>query len=145
MLGFATLERMEQISQYPNTFYRVSLKAVIHNANQEVLVVKENAAPFWNLPGGGLDHGESEMTCLKRELHEEVGYEGELSAQPFATDTLWLRSKQAWLLWVLYEVQTEHNRFSLGRDGEEMAFVDPKTFQDSEHLEERLIYKHCTR
>lgn len=145
MLWFATLEYMEQISQYPNTFYRVSLKAVIHNANHEVLVVKESAAPFWNLPGGGLDHGETDTACLKRELYEEVSYEGELTGRPFATETLWLRSKQAWLLWVLYEVQTEHDRFSLGRDGEEMAFVDPRTLKDSEHLEERLIYKHCTR
>lgn|GEM_PF-2899482 len=34
---------------YPNTFYRVSVKAVIRDANDRVLVVKENQ-DTWSLP-----------------------------------------------------------------------------------------------
>ena len=42
---------------YPNTFYRVSVKALIKNEQDQVLVIKENQ-DTWSLPGGGLDHGE---------------------------------------------------------------------------------------
>lgn len=41
---------------YPTTFYRVSVKALIKNDKNEILVVKESQ-DFWSLPGGGLDHG----------------------------------------------------------------------------------------
>ncbi len=57
--------------KYPNTFYRVSIKALIKNDAGEVLVVKEHQDK-WELPGGGLDHGESIHDCLKRELQEEL-------------------------------------------------------------------------
>ena len=64
-------------SQYPNTFYRVSLKAVIRDSDGRVLVNKEQDSTTWNLPGGGWDHGESEFEALARELKEEIGYDGE--------------------------------------------------------------------
>lgn len=58
--------------KYPNTFYRVSIKALIRNDENEVLVVKEHQDK-WELPGGGLDQGESVHDGLKRELLEELG------------------------------------------------------------------------
>ena len=39
--------------------YRVSLKSVIFNDHGEVLVVKESGRDWWDIPGGGMDHGES--------------------------------------------------------------------------------------
>lgn len=65
---------MVQKGKYPDTFYRVSVKALIRNDNNEVLVVKEHQDK-WELPGGGLDHGESIHDGLKRELTEELGIE----------------------------------------------------------------------
>ena len=59
------------LSKYPNTFFRVSLKAVIENDAGEVLCVQE-AGSEWTLPGGGLDHGETVEQGLRRELFEEV-------------------------------------------------------------------------
>ena len=38
------------------------------------LVVKEDGRPLWDLPGGGMDYGETFESALKRELYEEVGY-----------------------------------------------------------------------
>jgi len=61
-----------QQGKYPNTFYRVSVKALIKNGSGEVLVVKEHQGNKWELPGGGLDHGEGIHDCLKRELREEL-------------------------------------------------------------------------
>jgi len=52
---------------YPHTFYRVSVKALIKNAEGKVLVLKENQ-DTWSLPGGVLDHDGEPITGLKREL-----------------------------------------------------------------------------
>ena len=60
-----------QLGRYPNTFYRVSIKALIKNDKGEILVVKEHQDK-WELPGGGLDHGESIHECLRCELQEEL-------------------------------------------------------------------------
>ena len=35
--------------------FRVSLKAVIFNENNEVLIVKESGRDWWDIPGGGMD------------------------------------------------------------------------------------------
>jgi len=72
----ATVNDSDQIANYPSTFYRVSLKAIIRNEKGEVLVNKEQGRTSWGLPGGGWDHGESQLDCMKRELKEEIGYEG---------------------------------------------------------------------
>jgi len=69
---------MNQEGKYPNTFYRVSVKALIRNDDGEVLVVKEHQDK-WELPGGGLDHGESIHDGLKRELLEELGIENDFT------------------------------------------------------------------
>lgn len=53
------------VIKHPNSprptdyLFRVSLKCVIRNDAGEVLAVKEVGRDFWDLPGGGMDHGES--------------------------------------------------------------------------------------
>lgn len=70
--------RHMQQGKYPNTFYRVSIKALIKNSKGEVLVVKEHQDK-WELPGGRLDQGETIHDCLKRELKEELNITNEFT------------------------------------------------------------------
>ena len=63
--------------------YRISLKALIYNNTGQILVVKEINRTYWDLPGGGMDFGETIESSLKRELYEEVGYKGDLRYQLF--------------------------------------------------------------
>lgn len=51
--------------------YRVSIKALIYNDAGQILVVKEDGRPLWDLPGGGMDYGETFESALKRELYRE--------------------------------------------------------------------------
>lgn len=78
--------------KYPNTFYRVSAKAVIRSAAGEVLVVKEHQDK-WELPGGGLDHGESVHDCLQRELCEELGITNAFTEQFSKVETQYMPSR----------------------------------------------------
>lgn len=38
--------------------YRLSIKGIIFNDTGEILFVKESGRDWWDLPGGGMDHGE---------------------------------------------------------------------------------------
>jgi len=58
--------------QMPDCFYRISVKALILNENHEFLLIRQEDGR-WDLPGGGLDFGESPHQCLERELQEEMG------------------------------------------------------------------------
>jgi 8-oxo-dGTP diphosphatase len=58
----------------PSPFYRVSVKALVFDAHDRLLVVQEPDG-FWELPGGGWEHGETLEECLTRELAEELGAE----------------------------------------------------------------------
>lgn len=56
----------------PPCFHRVSVKGLILDHKKRFLLIQEGNG-FWDLPGGGMDHGENPETCLKREIYEEMG------------------------------------------------------------------------
>ena len=123
--------------------FRVSVKAVIENDCGEILCVKE-AGSDWTLPGGGLDHGESIEEGLRRELHEEVALNKTVDFRyvPIGHDVMYIPSKEAWQLWVLFRLSFEDvPRFVKGRDADEIRFIDPKTFARSNQLAQQLIFK----
>lgn len=135
-------EDKQQVSKYPTTFYRVSLKAIIRNEKGEVLVCKEYDSTSWSLPGGGIDYGETEKEALVRELNEEVGYVGNLAAKPLATTTFWVESKRTWLMWVAYDVIPENYDFKVGEYSNDVSFIDVRQFKGSEHRDEKWIYEY---
>ena len=48
-------------------------RAIVINAEGQVLLVKHTYQPHWYLPGGGVKKGESARAAVIRELKEEVG------------------------------------------------------------------------
>ena len=54
----------------------VSVKGVCLVAGEVVLL--KNERDEWELPGGRLERGEDPVSCLKRELEEELGIEVEV-------------------------------------------------------------------
>lgn len=48
-------------------------RAIVVNDKNEVMLVKHRYEPGWQLPGGGVEHGESPIEALRRELVEEAG------------------------------------------------------------------------
>jgi 8-oxo-dGTP diphosphatase len=59
-------------SNIPDCFYRIGIKALITDTEGRFLLCRESDN-WWNLPGGGLEYGESPRETLKREIKEEMG------------------------------------------------------------------------
>ena len=129
-------------SKYPNTFYRVSTKAIIRNEHGEVLVARENPE-IWNLVGGGIDHGETAHESLARELYEEALITEPFDARIEGIDARLLESLGAYYMWIVYTLTFANGtpHYGVGPDAHEVAFVDPRDFHESPHLTERMIYK----
>ena len=129
------------MSKYPNTYYRVSVKALIRDADGKLLVCKENS-PNWSLPGGGVDHGEEPLEALKRELHEELGITAYSNAQIADVLTVYVEEKEAWLMWVVFAVELPQDvQITPGADVTEYTFIDPAEFKHSTQRAAIMITK----
>lgn len=124
---------------FPNTFYRVSVKALIKDGTGKVLVVKENQ-DTWSLPGGGLDHGEDPEAGIVRELKEELGVESPRVKDVASVKTFYLEQKSAWLLWVVYEVEIDDEELTLGEGVTAVRFIDLLELKRSNDIFEQMVF-----
>src|SRR6266550_2999810 len=121
--------------------YRVSLKCLIRNEKGEVLVVKETGRDWWDLPGGGMDHGEYIKSAIAREMKEEVSLEGSFTYKIIDIDEpAYLSPHNFWQLRLIFEVKPRNMVFGAGDDGDEIAFMNSQTFNSSGSAVERRIY-----
>lgn len=88
--------------------YRLSIKAIIKDESEKILLLRDTDG-CWELPGGGLEHGETPHVGLAREIAEETGFVVEsISSEPIA---FWTINKEVWsptLKWfafITYEVK----------------------------------------
>jgi len=61
-------ERLKNIK----SAYRVVVKGLVRDQSGKLLFVQERS-DSWDLPGGGLEHGENIVEALTREFREELG------------------------------------------------------------------------
>jgi 8-oxo-dGTP pyrophosphatase MutT (NUDIX family) len=124
--------------------YRISLKCLVQNEKGEVLVVKETGRSWWDLPGGGMDHGEDIKTTIAREMKEEVNLEGDFVHEIIDVDEpAHLDMHNFWQVRLIFKVTPQNMQFSAGEDGDEVAFIHPQTFKDSDSPTERRIYDYA--
>jgi 8-oxo-dGTP pyrophosphatase MutT (NUDIX family) len=123
--------------------YRISLKALVVNEKNEVLVVKEAGRTWWDLPGGGMDHDESIKDALARELHEEVSFVGDFEYRVIDVDEpMLLVNANVWQVRLIFKVVPKTLEFTPGVDGDEARFMDAMEFEDSDNEAERRVYRY---
>lgn len=88
--------------------YRISVKAVIRDDEKRIFLIRESDGR-WELPGGGLEHGEDPRVALAREIMEEIGCTAEWVAE--RPETFWTINKDVgagnmkWFAFVAYEAR----------------------------------------
>ena len=123
-----------EISNIPDHFYRVSIKALILDKEKRFLLMLENN-DMWELPGGGLDFGEKPQICLAREIKEEMGLNiVSISNEPSYFFTALHRSGKWWICNVVYEVIVENFNFTRSDECIELRF-----FTKEDALKENLF------
>ncbi len=118
--------------------YRISVKAAIKDDDGRVLLLREKDGS-WELPGGGLEHGEDARTALARETAEETGLTVDwMSRQP---ETFWAIKKDVgspvltWFAFVVYEAKVS-GEFRPDPTGDEAQ--EAKYFSQAEAKELKL-------
>lgn len=123
-------------SRKTDYLYRISIKGIILNDAGEVLLVKESGRDWWDLPGGGMDHGENIKAAIARELKEEVNLIGNFSYQVVhVDDPSLLQHSKILQVRLIFIVKPEIMEFSPGDDGDEVTFLSLERLKEIDEPE----------
>lgn len=112
-------------TKIPNGFYRGSIKALILNENRTKFLVILEDNGWWELPGGGLNWGESPQDCLAREIYEEMGL---ILTQVDSFPSYHLIGKNMegkWTINLVYSIKVQDLNFVASNECREIKFVSP--------------------
>ena len=100
--------------EVPECFYRISVKALVLNETRDKFLITKEDTDQWELPGGGLDWGETPQSDLPRELMEEMGLTATWIAEnPSYFFTVAHATKPGlWVCNVLYETTLDNLDFT---------------------------------
>ncbi len=140
------MEKTYQLkSKYPNAFYRVSAKAIIMDNQKRVLMVQENYEDGdFDLPGGGIDHGEDFEQALRRELMEEVNFDQKINFnyQILGVETTFKSSRGLWLMNIICKIDfTKLPQFSAGKDSAVIKFFSKEELAKLNNIGAKIAYK----
>lgn len=122
-----------QSPHFPDSFYRVTVKGLIVRDGKVLLVKDEtgrsdtDSSPEWEMPGGGMDFGETFEETLRREIREEMGLEVSwINAKPKYVWTTKHGSGRGmpwyWVLTVTLQCDVESLDFTKSRECAELRF-----------------------
>ncbi|HEX8226400.1 MAG TPA: NUDIX hydrolase [Candidatus Saccharimonadales bacterium] len=101
-------------------YYRVSIKGLVVDETGRFMLVKEDHGK-WELPGGGLDHGEDPIIGLKREIQEEMGLEViHISPSPKYFVTSPKDGHDTYMANVIYEMKVKDLNFTPSDECQEL-------------------------
>lgn len=89
-----------------------------------------------------MEHGETIEASIKRELREEIAFEGNFTYKVWTIhDPMKLLTRDVWQLKIVLEVQLDGGAIGVGEDADEVSFILPEQLKNSEHESERRIYE----
>ena len=111
-------------SALPKTFYRVSIKALILDESRTKFLIILEDSGYWELPGGGLNLGESVEECLTREVQEEAGFTVTGMAKFPAYVMVGENMKGKPSVNIVYETEVRDFNFISSNECQEIKFVN---------------------
>ena len=103
--------------------YRVTVKGLIRDETGRLLFVRERG-DTWDLPGGGLEHGEEIFEALRREFREELQVEIEILPREPVIIPTWHQKFDDPVLVIAYEVKLQ-NEPQTSSEVDEYAYLHP--------------------
>lgn len=126
-----------------DSLYRISFKCLVVDESGNVLVVKERGRSSWDLPGGGIEHGETIEESIARELYEEVAFKGSVSYRVLKIDNpIKLLTRDVWQVKIILLLAVSNFNFSIGDEADDVRFIDINELKDSDQEPERIIYEY---
>lgn len=142
-LALGVIDYTGKSNRKTDFLYRVSLKCLVQNSQGQVLVVKEGNRDWWDLPGGGMDHGESIAVSIARELKEEVNLKGNFNHQVIAVEEPKLMSTQnIWQIRLVFKVEPTDFTVAAGVNASSIKWLPAESFKNSPHRVERLVFRY---
>ena len=116
----------------PNFFARdiyptpnVSVRAIILNSANQILLVKESSLGKWSLPGGWCDLFESPSEAIKKEVLQEAGMKVEITSLIGVSDRAKFKTKPHWSEYALmFAAKIIEDTKSFGHETSEIGFFD---------------------
>lgn len=128
---------------YNDSLFRVSFKCVILNDEGNILAVREKNRSSWDIPGGGIEFGETIEESITRELREEIAYSGGIHYDILKIhDPVKLLTREVWQIKIVILLHPDNESFSVGSDAEALMFLDPSHFIDSNEESERRLSEY---
>jgi 8-oxo-dGTP diphosphatase len=104
------------------SYYRISVKGLVVDDTGRFLLSKEDNGK-WELPGGGLDHGEDPLVGLQREITEETGLEVTfVSPTPKYFITARRLGSDTFVANVIYEIKLKNLDFTPSDECQELRY-----------------------
>ena len=111
-------------------FYRVSVKGIVIDEQGRILLARESDG-MWDMLGGGLDHGENPIACLKREIHEETGLTvTKVWPEPKYFVTAHKVTNNIYIANVVYQIELENLDFTPSDECEELRFFSAQEMSE---------------
>jgi len=119
---------------FPNAFYRVSVRGLVRNGNK-ILLGRHSEGKTWETFGGGLDFGEDQHQALKREILEETGCEiSHISERPlFALPHIVHNERDMdWFynFSIYYEISIDASKFDISLQYSEIKWFTVEEIQN---------------
>lgn len=118
--------------------YRVTVKGLVRDKTGRLLFVRERGGA-WDLPGGGLEHGEEIFNALRREFREELRAEIDITVAPPIIIPTWHQKFDDPVLVVAYDVKLR-NEPQMSSEVDEYAYMHPSDIPQ-EQLDSTLVDK----